>query len=111
MTLENSLVGISGHFDTLEDEISALRSRQDEQTRQFEAVLSSTNALFEAMNNQIQALEKKLELEHKLQQNQFQDAQLRLRRQDARLNRAMAGAGIVLLLLGAAIILVFRLMG
>jgi chromosome segregation ATPase len=98
VAIENALEETGRRFETLEGGTGELRSRLGEQTRQLDAGLSSTNTLFESMNNQIQTLQKKLDIEHKLQQNLFQDTQMQLRRQHSRFNRTLAAAGLVLAL-------------
>jgi chromosome segregation ATPase len=95
--LETSLAEASRRFETTESEISAMRAQLLTQTQQLEASRASANTLFEATTNQVGTLEKKLELEHTLQQNLFRDAETQLRKQDTRLKRVTAAAFILVL--------------
>ena len=109
MALETSLAEASRRFETTDSEISALRAQLVKQTQQLEASRASANTLFEATTNQVRALEKKLEVEHTLQQNLFRDTEAQLRKQDERLNRAMAAAGFILVLAAVAGAIIFWL--
>ena len=88
-------------------EISALREHLVNR-QQHEISRASANALFEATSNQVMTLEKKLEVEHTLQQSLFRDTEAQLRKQDERLNRVTA-AGFILVLAAVAGAIIFWL--
>ena len=108
MALETSLSEASRRFETTDSEISALRADLLKQTQQLEASRASAKTLFEATTNQVRTLEKKLEVEHTLQQNLFRDTEAQLRKQDVRLNRITA-AGFILVLAAVAGAVIFWL--
>jgi methylthioribose-1-phosphate isomerase len=85
-----------------------LRAELLKQTQQLEASRASANTLFEATTNQVRTLEKKLEVEHTLQQNLFRNTEAQLRKQHERLNRITA-AGFILVLAAVAGAVIFWL--
>jgi chromosome segregation ATPase len=110
VAIESTLADTASRFETMDNEISVLRAQLLKQTEQLDASRASANTLFEATTNQVRALEKKLELEHDLQQNLFRDTKAQLRKQDDRFNRAMATAGILLVLAAVAAAIIFWLL-
>jgi chromosome segregation ATPase len=102
LALETSLAEASRRFEITDSGINALREQLVKQTQQHEASRASANTWFEATANQIRTLEKKLEVEHTLQQNLFQETEAQTRKQEERLNRAMAAAGFIVVLAAVA---------
>ena len=84
-----------------------MRAKILEQAQRLGASLSSTTRQFDATNNQVKALDKKLELDRRLQQNIFEDAQAQLREQDARLNRTIVTGVFILVLVVVAVAILF----
>ena len=83
--------------------LAELQSAKVEQAQQLETYLGSVTVQLEAGNRQLLALEKKLDVEHRLQQNMFEDTQAQLRKQDERLRQVMVAAVIVLAAMAGAI--------
>jgi len=106
--LETSLAEAVNRFETTDSELRDLRAAKVEQGQQLETYLASTTAMLEASNNQVRALEKKLEIEHRLQQNRFEDTQAQLRKQTRRLGWVMLAALLSLVLAAAAGALLIR---
>ncbi len=105
--LETSLAETSSRFETTDHRIQDLRAKILEQAQRLGASLSSATRQFDATNNQVKALDKKLELDCRLQQNIFEDAQAQLREQDARLNRTIVTGVFILVLVVVAVAILF----
>jgi chromosome segregation ATPase len=103
LALETALAEAASRFETTDNKIQGLRARILEQAQQLEAACSSSTRQFEATNNQVKGLEKTLELEHRLQQNIFEDVQTQLREQHQRLNRATVTGVFIAVLVVAAV--------
>ncbi len=100
--LEATQAVTADHIAVTDHGVSELRTGIAELTRQHAASLSSTTIQLEATNNQVKALEERIEAEHRLAQNISQDTLAQLRRQDERLKRATAIAVITLVLVAVA---------
>jgi chromosome segregation ATPase len=105
--LEASLAETAKRFETTDGKLAELRASLHQQLTRLGASLSSGNVQLEATNRHIRTLEKKLEVEYRLQQNLLEDMQAQLRRQDERLSRAMATAvfAIVLAIVAGAVLI------
>jgi sensor domain CHASE-containing protein len=86
----------------MDSALGELQSAKAEQAQQLEASLDSVTVQLEATGNQLEALEKRLDVEHRLQQNMFEDTQAQLRKQNERLRQIMVAAVFALLLAAAA---------
>jgi hypothetical protein len=62
----------------------------------------------EAANNRIEALEKQLETNQRLQQNRYQDLQAQLHRLGGRLKRTILVAALTLVLVAVAAVILLR---
>ena len=84
-----------------------MRAAKEEQARTLETYLASTTVQLEATSQQVMALEKKLEAEHRLQHKLFEDAQVQLHKQAERLRNIMLVAVFALVLAAAAGAIIF----
>jgi chromosome segregation ATPase len=98
VALEASLSEISKRFETTDNAIGGLRAGLVQQLTRLAASLSSTTVQLEATNRQVKTLEKKIEIEHRLQQNMFEDTQAQLHKQGERLSRVIVTAVFTLVL-------------
>jgi chromosome segregation ATPase len=107
--LESSQAETTRHADTMDRTIGELRDYIGQQGRRIDAFLVSASARLEANDNRLQAQEKALDVAQRLQQNQYQDMKLLLRRQQVRVTRAIALVVFALLLVAIAGVLMIAL--
>jgi len=108
VALETSLAETVNRFEAVDTVLGELQSARLEQAQQLEAFLGSITDQLEANSKRNEALEKRLDVEHRLQQNMFEDMQAQLRKQNARLRQILVAAVFVLLLVAAAGAILFR---
>lgn len=97
-SLEIALTEAVSRFETIDGELRELQATKQEQAHQIDAFLASSSIQLAATTNQVMALEKKLDVERKLQQHQAEDTQALLRKQETRLRWALVVAVCALIL-------------
>lgn len=109
--LEGSLRETLERIEATHSEIGTLRVSAEKRAEQLESRLSSGVARLDAADNRIKVLEKKLEVEHKLQQNLLEDMRAHWRKQDEGLRRARLVSVATLLLAVAAGVFLWSAVG
>ncbi len=105
VSLENSMTGVLGRIDAGAREITALQEDVAEQRLQIESFLDSATAQLEVANNRATILEKRVQTEIELKEQQVRELRLQLRQQQTRLVRTIFAVSAILLLLITMVIL------